>query len=168
MFKCLVVPYNSSMARNEAHRLAQRDWYERVVKTRRQEWLKANSPCKVCGSWDNLEVDHIDPATKVHHSVWSWSAKRRIAELAKCQTLCEKCHLQKSIAYFKQINPSAKRRKVGPEGTVWCSRCEKFLPTDCFTKHKENWDGCDDHCKDCRSKRRSPHLWNGDVRITAQ
>lgn len=51
-----------------------------------------------CGSWDELEIDHIDPSQKVDHNVFSWSQERRDAELAKCQVLCSKHHLEKTIA----------------------------------------------------------------------
>ena len=58
----------------------------------------ANGPCVKCGCWDldQLEVDHIDPNTKVSHRVWSWSKERRENELAKCQVLCRACHLTKT------------------------------------------------------------------------
>lgn len=69
---------------------------------RRRAWLAANGPCRQCGSTHRLEVDHIDPATKVSHAVWSWSAVRREAELAKCQVLCHRCHKAKSDAAHRK------------------------------------------------------------------
>jgi hypothetical protein len=69
-----------------------REW----VAKRRKEWIDKNGPCK-CGSSDRLQVDHIDPATKVSHRVWSWSDTRRNAELAKCQVLCYACHKTKTL-----------------------------------------------------------------------
>lgn len=68
---------------------------ERVARTR-AEWLAENGPCKRCGTWDDLQVDHIDGSQKVSHNVWSWSKSRREAELDKCQVLCQDCHLEKS------------------------------------------------------------------------
>jgi hypothetical protein len=53
--------------------------------------------CVRCGSVESLELDHIDPATKVHHTVWDWSPARRETELAKCQVLCPPCHIVKTI-----------------------------------------------------------------------
>jgi len=67
---------------------------ERAAKARR-EWMAGKS-CVKCGSIDRLEVDHINPAEKVGHNVWSWSAERRAAELAKCQVLCSPCHHEKT------------------------------------------------------------------------
>lgn len=63
---------------------------------RRARWFAENGPCRACGSWDDLEVDHVDPATKVSHHIWQWSTPRREAELAKCQPLCRPCHIKKS------------------------------------------------------------------------
>lgn len=65
---------------------------------RRRDWLRRNGPCRICGSWENLEVDHIDPDMKVDHKVWAWSVNRRLAELAKCQVLCRDCHKKKTRA----------------------------------------------------------------------
>lgn len=53
--------------------------------------------CNKCNSSDHLEVDHIDPATKVNSRIWSWSHARIREELAKCQLLCYACHKKKSI-----------------------------------------------------------------------
>ncbi|MEO0322971.1 MAG: hypothetical protein AAF447_08435 [Myxococcota bacterium] len=56
----------------------------------------AGKACVTCGATERLELDHIDPAQKVHHCVWSWSEKRRAAEVAKCQVLCRRCHKRKT------------------------------------------------------------------------
>jgi hypothetical protein len=71
-----------------------RQWQK--MKARRAAWLKTNGPCKCCGSWKRLEVDHVDPAQKVTHTVWSWSEAGRAEELAKCQVLCHDCHVKKT------------------------------------------------------------------------
>lgn len=79
------------------------------LKARRQAWLDANGPCRKCGSSEKLEVDHVDPSTKVTHNVWSLSEAKRLAELAKCQVLCEKCHQKKS---------DEERRRTVTHGTI--------------------------------------------------
>lgn len=76
----------------ERQRRYVRYWY----RLRRKQWFAANGPCKQCGSSENLELDHIDPAAKRHHTIWSWSEKRRTEELAKCQILCRVCHRAKT------------------------------------------------------------------------
>ncbi len=75
---------------------ATRREYQRVwVANRRASWLAENGPCVVCQSWENLEVDHRDPKTKVSHRIWSWSKIRLLKELEKCQVLCHEHHVAK-------------------------------------------------------------------------
>jgi hypothetical protein len=67
---------------------------------RRAEWVTANGPCAACGSNEQLEVDHIDPAKKEIAAGRLWTMARtnpkRVAELAKCQVLCHSCHVAKT------------------------------------------------------------------------
>lgn len=85
----------------EQQRIYQRKW---IVK-RRKAWLDANGPCVKCGSWDDLEVDHIDPQTKRWPPAQIWGRKEadRIEELAKCQALCRQHHQEKSDQEKRQI-----------------------------------------------------------------
>lgn len=71
-------------------------WQTKFQRKRRLKWLRNNGPCKSCGSWRELQVDHKDPRKKITHRVWSWSEKRRSKELRKCQALCKPCHKRKS------------------------------------------------------------------------
>lgn len=61
---------------------------------RRSKWILEHGPCKHCGSWEDLEVDHIDRATKEYRvgEVWWRRSEIREKELAKCQVLCRRCH----------------------------------------------------------------------------
>ncbi len=106
----------------------------------RNSWLQENGPCGKCGSWKDLEVDHINPDKKECHKVWSWSNERRERELKKCQVLCYECH---------KIKTANERRKVGPVGTVWCNRCKKFLDKEKFSKDRSRWIGYCSKCKSC-------------------
>lgn len=72
-------------------------WQRQWLQDRRRKWLSANGPCVRCGSTEDLQVDHIDPRTKVSHRIWSWREESRLAELAKCQVLCRSCHIKKSM-----------------------------------------------------------------------
>lgn len=74
----------------------QRTYQNSALKTRRRAWLALNGPCRVCASWEALEVDHIRSELKTSHRIWSWSQARRDKELANCQALCKPCHLAKS------------------------------------------------------------------------
>lgn len=71
----------------------QREW----IADRRASFF-AGKCCVKCGSTTDLELDHIDPAQKVSHRIWSWSAIRRNEELSKCQVLCAECHLEKTVS----------------------------------------------------------------------
>ena len=89
-------------------RRAQRVYMER----RRTAWIEANGPCRYCGSSEDLEVDHVDPATKVSSKFWHWSAERRSMELAKCQVLCRVCHAKKTAQEWRTL-----RTNPIPHGT---------------------------------------------------
>src|SRR5580693_3620190 len=67
-------------------------------KKRRSQWIAAHGPCRQCGSYLNLEVDHIDPKQKKIDlgKIWLSNDAKRNEELVKCQVLCEKCHYKKS------------------------------------------------------------------------
>jgi len=89
----------------------------------REKWLDENGPCKKCGSYDRLEVDHIDRTTKVTHAVWSWKPERRAVELAKCQVLCHECHLQKTISELTK--PLVHGFTAYKSGKCRCDICRK-------------------------------------------
>lgn len=81
------MPYSNP----EEQRQYQREW----LAQRRSKWF-AEKTCVECGSPDDLRLDHVDPAQKVDHRIWSWSRERRDTELAKCQVLCLRCHVKKT------------------------------------------------------------------------
>ncbi len=76
----------------------QTDYINKLIQQRRKQWINENGPCKNCGSFDNLEVDHIDPSTKAIHTshIWTREERIRIRELSKCQVLCKPCHQNKT------------------------------------------------------------------------
>ncbi len=83
----------------------QREYQANRLLYLRNEWINSNGPCVKCRTWKNLEVDHVDPSTKVSHNVWSWSPDRRKEELSKCQVLCVECHKEKTAKhYFSNLN----------------------------------------------------------------
>ncbi|WP_419538486.1 HNH endonuclease signature motif containing protein [Mycobacteroides franklinii] len=72
-----------------------------------------------CGSTEDLEIDHIDPATKVSTINFSWGKKKLASELAKCQTLCKSCHRLKTNQDLK----SWRIRKACPSTTAYRAGC---------------------------------------------
>lgn len=87
--------------------------------------------CKVCGVTEDLEFDHIDPATKVF--TISRNLNRRwevlVVELDKCQLLCRDHHLAKSRAN-SELGGGQNKLLECPHGTIsgygppWKCRCE--------------------------------------------
>lgn len=71
------------------------------LQERRREWIEGQGgECVQCGSTESLEVDHVDPSTKVCNprGIWSRNIGFREMELAKCQVLCADCHKEKTRA----------------------------------------------------------------------
>jgi 5-methylcytosine-specific restriction endonuclease McrA len=66
-----------------ADRAQQREYQRAWKAERRAVWLKEHGPCAKCGSWEKLEVDHVDPTKKVDHKVWTWSEERRSKEFGE-------------------------------------------------------------------------------------
>lgn len=54
--------------------------------------------CSVCGTTEDLEIDHIDADDKEIplNKMWSVSKERFFRELVKCQALCKTHHDEKS------------------------------------------------------------------------
>lgn len=56
--------------------------------------------CAICGSTENLEVDHIDRSLKTMNPAKLWSLSdsnpKKIEELKNCQVLCYTCHKEKT------------------------------------------------------------------------
>jgi len=71
---------------------------KRYHKRRSESIEKLGGKCVVCGSTENLEIDHIDRTTKTMNISGLWSANivRYEAELKLCQLLCEEHHKQKT------------------------------------------------------------------------
>lgn len=65
----------------------------------------------------NLELHHKDPKAKETHRIWSFSAKRRSAEIEKCSVVCHECH----VAYHAE-----KRRKV-KDKMDWSNGLDKAI-----------------------------------------
>jgi hypothetical protein len=87
------------------------------IKQRRDSWLSENGPCKVCGTWDDLEVDHIDPETKRWTPALIWGRKEadRQQELAKCQVLCNQ--------HYQEKSDNEKKQKLHGTSTMYRNGC---------------------------------------------
>lgn len=97
--------------------------------------------CVVCGSTQQLEIDHIDRATK-SFDLGDWLSVCTPAELkeelAKCQLLCHPHHMEKSIRERGQT-PAAGRHGLSSYKFCKCSICTKAHA---------------DYCKEYRRKKK--------------
>lgn len=59
---------------------------------------KLGGKCVECGCAETLEFDHIDPSTKSFNIAAGYSKPKEVLleEVAKCQLLCNKCHIEKT------------------------------------------------------------------------
>lgn len=62
------------LKRREYMKAYQNKW----LQDRRAQWLQENGPCKQCRSWENLEIDHIDPNQKKYNIGTLWSRKKSL------------------------------------------------------------------------------------------
>lgn len=78
----------------------QREYQRNLIKDRREEWLTKNGPCQKCGTWKNLEIDHIVPRSvkpaRKPSAIWMLKEKTREKELSRCQVLCKDSHWEKT------------------------------------------------------------------------
>lgn len=112
-------------------RAKQNAYQSEWMKKRCLKWLEENGPCVDCQSWNSLEVDHVDPTQKVAHRVWSWSAQRRLEELAKCVVRCHECHVLKGAINGEYANEFI--RKGGARLSVEKVRQAKALRKEGLT-----------------------------------
>lgn len=95
-----------------------REW----IAARRAKFFK-DKYCVECGSVKKLELDHIDPSTKIDHKIWSWAEKRRKEEIAKCQVLCRICHIEKTI--IEKTVPIVHNTLCGYKNGCRCILCKE-------------------------------------------
>jgi hypothetical protein len=103
---------------------------ERVARERRRFFR--GKCCVDCSSRRRLELDHVDPSTKISHNVWSWSETRRRAEIEKCVIRCHDCHVERH---------AREARKPDAHGTRNCyfryrCRCPKCVK--CANDYRNN------------------------------
>lgn len=91
--------------------------YAREWVARRRAAFFADKVCIDCGSDEDLELDHRDPAEKEHHAIWSWSQARRDVEAAKCDVRCSSCHSERH-AKERRYPCAARARPINAAAAV--------------------------------------------------
>ncbi len=98
--------------------------------------LKENV-CFKCGqeisTVDELSIEHKKPWENVSSELF-WSLENIAFSHLKCNVI----HTRHG-GFF--------RRKIGPDGTAWCTVCKEFHTVDKFHKDRTAWNGLQDHCK---------------------
>lgn len=142
------MPYSSKENNSECKR--------KLLKGRKDAWFSKNGPCQHCGTWDNLQVDHIDPSQKAFSINWGIRIDVLEIELAKCQALCKPCHIKRSaeqkrkrIEELKGRHPvSAAIRDGGVPGIF------KHGTRNGYVYHRCRCEGCRKAMNDYATERR--------------
>lgn len=95
----------------------------------------------------NKVIDNIDDFSIEHKIPWLDNQKPNklffdVDNIAFSHLKCNVPHRRSNG------NP----KKVGEEGTSWCTSCKMFKPIDCFYKNRTKWNGLHSQCKECRKK----------------
>lgn len=108
----------------------------RDFKTRQEFYEFHGNKCVKCGRKEGLEIDHIDPGTRLYKPGDLWRIKKysykRALELSKCQVLCKPCHIRKTVKEIgykllnqTQIDEIFRYRALGA-GSSWISKRTKI------------------------------------------
>jgi hypothetical protein len=120
-------------------------------------------PCAMCHiqyELYNMQIDHIDPTTKLYDvcQLKSCKVEKLLSELAKCQVLCALCHRRKSIIEQQDDKYSAPRAEPPKRqelfydpitNTKECGLCHKILDGKLFRTNRKTVSGLDTYCKEC-------------------
>ena len=90
---------------------------------------------------EDLSIEHKEPWEGRDLALF-WN----IDNIAFSHIKCNRPH------YRSGGKVGALRKKVGPEGTAWCARCQAFRPRTLFTSGTR-WDGLSSYCNPCFSER---------------
>ena len=133
--------YKMKPEQRERKQKYQRDW----MRSRRSQWIHESGPCRHCGTWDLLEVDHINPSLKTMEAsnIWSRTKEVRDKELTNCQVLCKSCHLKKTLSERKK--PQHGTAHMYSKHKCRCEPCKnaysiKLLRNRNLKKYKELYD----------------------------
>lgn len=109
--------------------------------------------CVKCGTIEKLEFDHINPITKSFTITKFLTQKpweEVLAELRKCQLLCENCHKEKTLA------EQTGSREHGTWAAYRRGKCRCDVCRDFFNAYRREW----------RSRKSSPPWLNGGAHLS--
>lgn len=88
---------------------------------------------------EELSVEHIKPWEGISAELF-WD----LDNVAFSHMKCNKPHI---------YHGGIAKRKIGPEGTAWCTPCKNFHAVEKFHKDRSAWNGLQSHCKQFRPDR---------------
>ena len=116
------------MARDrEKYNAYMREYTLRRYHERRQKAIEhLGATCRICGSENDLEIDHIDKSKKEIplNKLWSIAEDKFWKEIEKCQVLCKPCHEEKSIADMGRQKAKGKHGTVSSYRYCKCEECK--------------------------------------------
>lgn len=111
--------------------------------------------CYRCGK----KIESENDFTLEHKESWSGKDPKvfwDLENIAFSHHLCNSLGSDHSIgARERGLATAAKTRKVGPEGTSWCTTCQQFLPVSEFGKNRSGRNGLHWSCRECERKRKN-------------
>jgi hypothetical protein len=101
--------------------------------------LSGTSACFKCGkeivSPNEISIEHKKPWLDVSPDLF-WNLDNIAFSHRKCN----------------KADRTPRNRKIGPEGTSWCSVHKDFLPIENFWKNPTIWNGISRQCVECMTK----------------
>lgn len=85
---------------------------------------------------DELSVEHIKP--------WEGISAELFWDLDNVAF----SHMRCNVPHRRHIPDSTERRKIGQEGTSWCTVCKVFHPESAFSKDSSHWNGLRKICRE--------------------
>lgn len=107
----------------EWHNAYNRQRHNRI----RKEYIKTlGGKCVRCASKRNLHFDHIDASTKAYDvgAHLLDSRDKVMAELAKCQLLCQRCHIAKTREGRGQADARKTHGTLSSYRYCKCKKCK--------------------------------------------
>lgn len=89
---------------------------------------------------DELSIEHKSPWENISADLF-WD----LDNIAFSHLRCNRQHVYHGGIF---------RRKIGPEGTSWCTVCKEFHVVEKFHKDSSAWNGLQSHCIEFRPDRR--------------
>src|SRR4029077_9406118 len=97
--------------------------------------------CFKCGK----QIKSVDELSIEHKLPWENRSAELFWDLSNIAFSHLECNRQHSSS-------KEALRKIGPEGTAWCSVHQEFLSIERFWKNPNNWNGVSRACAECMTK----------------